>query len=66
MRIFTKAGETKWIENKGVLITWKGRPATLNFLFDVTERQLAADALLKSEAQKRTILNAYYGPDSLH
>ena len=40
------------------MITWKGRPATLNFLFDVTERQLAADALFKSEAQKRTILDA--------
>ena len=58
LRILTKDGETKWIENKGVLITWKGFPATLNFLFDVTERQLAADALFKSEAQKRTILDA--------
>ncbi|MBI5590128.1 MAG: PAS domain S-box protein [Deltaproteobacteria bacterium] len=58
MRIITKNGEIKCIENKGVLITWMGRPATLNFLFDVTERQLAADALFKSEAQKRTILNA--------
>jgi PAS domain S-box-containing protein len=58
LRIITKCGETKWIENKGVLITWKGLPATLNFLIDVTERQLSADALIKSEAQKRTILDA--------
>jgi PAS domain S-box-containing protein len=58
MRIINKRGETKWIENKGVLITLKGRPATLNFVFDVTERHLAAEALLKSEAQKRTILDA--------
>ncbi|MCX5884083.1 MAG: PAS domain S-box protein [Deltaproteobacteria bacterium] len=58
LRIITRGGEIKRIENKGVLITWKGRPATLNFLFDVTERQLAADTLFKSEAQKRTILDA--------
>ncbi len=58
LRIVTKGGEMKWIENKGVVITWKGLPATLNFLFDVTERQLAAEALFKSEAQKRTILDA--------
>jgi PAS domain S-box-containing protein len=58
MKIITKGGETKWIENKGVLITWQGHPATLNFLSDVTERQLAADALVKSETQKRTILDA--------
>jgi PAS domain S-box-containing protein len=58
MRVITKDGETKWIENKGISLTWQGRPATLNFLFDVTERHLAADALFDSEAQKRTILDA--------
>jgi len=56
MRIITKGGVIKWIENKGVLINWKGRPATLNFLFDITERQLAADALLKSEATLNLLL----------
>ncbi|MFZ3044499.1 MAG: PAS domain S-box protein [Desulfatirhabdiaceae bacterium] len=56
MRVITKAGVIKWIENKGVLINWKGRPATLNFLFDITERQLAADALLKSEATLNLLL----------
>ncbi|MDO9110690.1 MAG: PAS domain S-box protein, partial [Desulfatirhabdiaceae bacterium] len=54
----TKGGETKWIENKGVLITLTDRPATLNFLFDVTERHLAADALLKSEATLNMLLEA--------
>jgi PAS domain S-box-containing protein len=58
LRIITKGGETKWIENKGALITLTDRPATLNFLFDVTERHLAADALLKSEATLNMLLEA--------
>ena len=56
LRIITKGGEIKKIENKGVLITWRGRPATLNFLFDVTERQLAADKLSKSETTLNMLL----------
>ena len=58
LRIVTKGGETKWIENKGVLITLKDRPATLNYLFDVTERHLAADKLLKSESTLNMLLEA--------
>jgi PAS domain S-box-containing protein len=64
LKLIDKGGKTKWIENTGILITWQGRPATLNFLFDVTERQLAAEALFKSESQKRTILDAT--PDLIH
>lgn len=56
LRLVTKGGETKWIENKGVLITLKERRATLNFFFDVTERRLAADSLLKSEATLNMLL----------
>ncbi len=37
-RIVTKDGQTKWVEIQAVLIEWEGRPATLNFLADVTER----------------------------
>ena len=51
-RIISKDGQTKWIENKGVLITWEGRSATLNFLADVTERKLMEEALHQSETQK--------------
>jgi len=35
----------KWVEIGAVLIDWEGRPATLNFLTDVTERK-------KAEAQR--------------
>jgi PAS domain S-box-containing protein len=56
LRIVTKGGEMKWIENKGVVISWKGLPATLNFLFDVTERQQADEALFQSEATLNMLL----------
>jgi len=38
-RVVDKQGNTKWLENKGVLIEWGGSPATLNFLRDITERK---------------------------
>jgi PAS domain S-box-containing protein len=44
-RIIDKKGSTKWVEVNAVLITWEGRPATLNFLTDITERKHAETAL---------------------
>jgi PAS domain S-box-containing protein len=38
-RIIAKAGNIKWVELSAVLITWEGRPATLNFLTDITDRR---------------------------
>jgi two-component system NtrC family sensor kinase len=40
-RIFDKSDNTKWVQINSLLITWEGRPATLNFLSDITERKLA-------------------------
>lgn len=38
-RIVAKDGETKWVEVNAILFTWEGRPATLNFLTEITERK---------------------------
>ncbi len=38
-RLIDKSGNTRWVELSAVLITWEGRPATLNFLTDVTDRR---------------------------
>ena len=43
IRILTKDGEIRWVEIRGVVIEWDGKPATLNFLTDVTERRLAEE-----------------------
>ncbi|MBT8370058.1 MAG: response regulator, partial [Deltaproteobacteria bacterium] len=45
MRIIDKNGKTKWLENSGVTIDWEGKPATLNFLSDISERALAEKEL---------------------
>ncbi|MBN1850132.1 MAG: PAS domain S-box protein [Deltaproteobacteria bacterium] len=36
LRIHTKFGDELWAQNNAVLINWEGRPATLNFLRDIT------------------------------
>ncbi len=51
MRIIDKHGQVRWVENDGVVIQWEGKPATLNFLSDVTERKLAEDEFRKAHAE---------------
>ncbi|MCX6699693.1 MAG: PAS domain S-box protein, partial [Methanomicrobiales archaeon] len=48
-RLSSKDGSTRWIELSVVVIDWDGRPATLNFLTDITERKRAEDELRFSE-----------------
>jgi PAS domain S-box-containing protein len=38
-RVLSVDGSAKWVEINAVLIDWKGKPATLNFLTDITERK---------------------------
>ncbi|GAI24944.1 unnamed protein product, partial [marine sediment metagenome] len=45
LKVVDKKGNTKWLENNGILIKWRNRPATLNFLRDITERKKAQEAL---------------------
>ncbi len=48
-------GCERWMEISSVRIDWENRPATLNFLSDVTDRKLTEAALKKSERQYRLI-----------
>ena len=45
-RLLAKDGIIKWMEIIAVAIDWEGRPATLNFLTDITERRRAGEALM--------------------
>jgi PAS domain S-box-containing protein len=44
-RITQKNGTTMWAELNTVVISWEGKPSTLNFLEDITERKLAEENL---------------------
>ena len=48
-RIVDGHGCIKWIEVNNVLISWRGEPATLCFMRDITEKKKAEDALKQSE-----------------
>lgn len=55
-RIIDKNGRTRWLENNGVLIEWKGKPASLNFLRDITARKNAEEALREHEEMIRALV----------
>ena len=55
LRIVRPDGEMRWVELNAVQIEWEGRPATLNFLSDITERKHAETRLAESEQQYRTL-----------
>jgi PAS domain S-box-containing protein len=55
-RIIGSGGKTRWVSLSAAVIQWKGKPATLNLITDITERKQAEDDLRKSEERYRTIL----------
>jgi PAS domain S-box-containing protein len=58
LKILDKKGNIKWLENNGILFEWRDKPATLNFLRDITDRKKAEQAIWASESEKKSILNA--------
>ncbi|MBN1103618.1 MAG: PocR ligand-binding domain-containing protein [Deltaproteobacteria bacterium] len=50
-RIVHESGEVRWVELNVVRIEWEGRPATLNFLADITGRKRAEEAREKLQGQ---------------
>lgn len=44
-RVVTRDGIVKWVEIHADLIEWQGKPASLNFLTDITESKRAEEAL---------------------
>ncbi len=54
-RVVHRDGSLRHLEIKAVRIDWEGRPATLNFLNDVTDRRKAEQALRESEQRFRNL-----------
>jgi PAS domain S-box-containing protein len=57
-RTLDKDGNSKWMEISAVKISWGGRPATLNFLNDITDRMRAEEALRESEKRYRELADS--------
>ncbi len=57
-RVVDRDGAVRWVEISAVVVPWKGRPATLNFLNDITERMFAEEALRRSESTLKSIFLA--------
>jgi len=58
----TKDGRTIWIKRRNVRIDYKGRPAILGNIVDVTENKQAEEALRESEERYRIVLEASPDP----
>lgn len=45
LRIVDRKGNIRWLMNNGVIIQWEDRPATLNFMSDITDVKLAEEQI---------------------
>jgi PAS domain S-box-containing protein len=61
-RGLTKNGETIWIARRNTQIEYRGRPAILGNIVDITERKRADEALWDSEEKYHTVLEACPDP----
>ena len=55
-RVICRDGTLRWVEQYGTTISWRGRPAALGFLADITERVKAEEALKASLTEKKVLL----------
>jgi PAS domain S-box-containing protein len=55
-RALSALGDTRWLQISAVAIEWEGRPATLNFLTDVTEEEGLKQNLKETLSEREAIL----------
>ena len=60
-RLNPKDGNLLWVEISAVVIDWDGRPATLNFLTDITERKAVDDSLREEQHFSKLLLESLPG-----
>lgn len=55
-RVVRNSGEILWLQLSAVRIDWEGKPATLNFLSDITENTLLQERLGETLMEREAIL----------
>jgi len=55
-RVVDRDGKVRWMEINAVLSEWNGKPATFNYIDDITGRKRAEDTLRKSEHLTKSII----------
>jgi hypothetical protein len=60
-RLSSKDGSTRWVDISVSAIDWEGRPATLNFLTDITERKMVDDSLQEEQQFSKLMLDSLPG-----
>jgi PAS domain S-box-containing protein len=58
-RIIAGDGSIKWVELHATLISWREKPATLNFLTDITDRRKSTEILRLSELKFRRLFEQF-------
>ena len=54
-RVLAPSGEARWVTISAVAIEWEGKPATLNFLTDATQRKLAEEEMKRALEKEREL-----------
>ncbi len=57
-RIIDKASQVRWLNINAVTLEWEGRPATLNFLTDITETKALQQDLQRNLAEREALLQS--------
>ena len=55
-RVISKTGEILWLEVKSVKVQWKGTPAIMSFIRNITEEKKAIRQLIENENKFRSIV----------
>ncbi len=65
-RIINKGGGERWVHINSTLVTWKEKPATLNFIRDITELKQTEEKLRESEKRFHDLFEHSYDAIIMH